>query len=275
MGVGSSPTRFRDGVFVVITGYIDESYSGESPPRMFGLTCTMAMGSEWPWIEMAWVKCLEEKNASLIAQGRKPISRYHSRDINNFRGDFADWDGQERRDFCERLMRVFHRHEWGYEGYLLNLRDMIELIPETDCDPIGVAYDVLLKFLMSEIGAIIEQLPKGKITLFHERCDYDGVLLDSFNSLIEDETFVSRHCFTTIAPMGWENCIPLQPADLIAYENFKEGFRQLPSPQQRERRKILVEMLSMETFVPHAKMFTRENIVDMKVIFDAAVARLR
>jgi hypothetical protein len=141
---GFNPTGVENGVFVLITGYIDESYSGETPPPMFSLTCTMAMGSEWPWIEMAWVKCLEKK-ASLIAQGRKPISRYHSKDINNFRLEFQDWDGTERKDFCERLMRVFHRHEWGYEGILLNLQEMVEVLPETKCDPIGVAYDVLLK----------------------------------------------------------------------------------------------------------------------------------
>ena len=126
-------------------------------------------------------------------------------------------------------MRVFSRHEWGYEGYLLNLQEMVEEIPETKFDPVGVAYDVLLKFLMSEIGKGIMELPQGKITLFHERCAYDGVLLDSFNTLINDPTFISRKCFTTIAPMGWEDCVPLQPADLIAYENFKEGFRQLPN----------------------------------------------
>ena len=29
---GFSPEGFDQGLFVVITGYIDESYSGESPP---------------------------------------------------------------------------------------------------------------------------------------------------------------------------------------------------------------------------------------------------
>ena len=241
---------------------------------MFSLTCTMAMGNEWPWIELAWLKCLEEKNASLLAQGGTPISRYHSVDINNFRGEFADWNGLERQAFCEKLMRIFSRHEWGYEGYLINLQEMVEELPEAKSDPIGVAYDVLLKFLMAEIGKGIMELPSGKITLFHERCDYDGVFLDSFNTLIDDPTFTSRTCFTTIAPMGWEDCVPLQPADLVAYENFKEGFRRLPSGKPRERRKILEKLLSMDSFVPHAKIFTRDNIIKMKPIFDTAIKKL-
>jgi hypothetical protein len=221
-------------------------------------------------------KCLEEKNASLSALGRTPISRYHSVDINNFRGEFADWDGPERQAFCEKLMKVFSRHEWGYEGYLINLQAMVEELPKTKCDPIGVAYDVLLKFLMAEIGkGILIELPNAKMTLFHERCAYDGILLASFNELINDSTFASRKCFTTIAPMGWENCVPLQPADLVAYENFKDGFRSLPNPKPRERRKILEELLSMDSFVPHAKMLTRENIAKLKPLFDAAVTKLK
>jgi hypothetical protein len=150
---------------------------------------------------------------------------------------------------------------------------MAEELPETKGDPIGVAYDVLLKFLMAEIGSGIVEIPNGKITLFHERCSYDGTLLASFNELIDDPTFSSRKYFTTIAPMGWEDCVPLQPADLVAYENFKEGFRQLPNPKPRQRRKILEKLLSMDTFAPRAKMLTRGNITEMKAIFDAAVRK--
>jgi hypothetical protein len=61
---------------VILRGYIDESYSGESPPKMLSLTCTFAHRAEWPWIEIAWQRCLDEKNATLKEQGRKPIRRY-------------------------------------------------------------------------------------------------------------------------------------------------------------------------------------------------------
>jgi hypothetical protein len=259
---------------VVLTGYIDESYSGESPPRMFSLTCTIAQGKEWPWIEMAWQKCLEEKNASLKAQGRILISRYHSVDINNFREEFADWDGPERQAFCEQLMKVFSRHEWGYEGYLINLQELVEELPETSSDPLSCAYHILLKFLMLEIGDGITKEELGcTITLFHERCAYNGVFSETFNELINDSTFAYKKCFTTIEPLGWEDCIPLQAADLIAYENFKEGYRQLPNEKPRERRKILEKLISLDSFAPHAKIVTRANLVKLKGIFDGAKKR--
>jgi len=257
-------------MFMMLEGYIDESYSRENPPQIFSLTCTIARGNEWAWIEMAWRKCLEEKNAALIEQGRTPISRYHSVDINNFREEFTDWDGPERKEFCEKLVKVFARHEIGYDGYLINLQTMAEVWPEAKEDLMGSAYHILLRFLMLDIGEGINlDLPDEKIVLFHDRCNYDGVLLDAFNRSVKDPTFRYAKYFTTIAPMGWEDCIPLQPADLVAYENFKEGYRHLDEAQ-RPRRKIFSELLSLDSFAPHLRFINRENIIKLKGIFDAA-----
>ena len=266
---------FERGVFAVFEGYIDESYSGENPARMFSLTCTIAHGPEWAWIEMAWRKVLCEKNAELVRKGRKPIPRYHSNDLNNFQKEFFDWDGPERQAFCEKLVRVFARHLIGYEGYLISLQELAEEWPDVAADPMEAAYWLLLRFIMLGIGeGMSAELPNEKITLFHDRCNYDGVLLNAFNTLIKDPTFQYKSCFTTIAPMGWEDCIPLQPADLIAYENFKEGYRRLPDVQKpKQRRKIFEELLSLDSFVPRLKLINRSNIVALKEIYDKAKAR--
>lgn len=258
-------------------GYIDESHSGEPIPSMFCLTCTMAAGSEWPWIEMAWQKCVDEKNASLRQQKRPLISRYHSRDINSYRGEFKDWTGLKRQEFCEKLMKVFSRHTWGYEGYLINLKDAVKEWPEIGSDPLPCAYDVLLKFMMVEIGkGLSTEAPDCTMTLFHERSRYDGVLQDSFNAMMNDPTFAYKDFFTTIAPKGWEHCVPLQPADLVAYENFKEGYRTLPvrpGEKTRNRRIIFSELISLDSFVPHLRQLTRENIIELKRITTAAKKR--
>lgn len=273
---GFNPAGFGSGIFMLFRGYIDESYSGEATPRMFGLTCTFTYGSEWSWIEMAWQNCLDEKNASLKQQGRKAISRYHSTDINGFRGEFQDWDGVERQAFCEKLVKVFARHEIGFEGYVVDVRDLVEFWPEIKDDPLEMAYDVLQTFLMLEIGAGFHlELPDSKVTLFHERCPHDGVFLQSFNRMMEDPTFAYRQHFTTIAPMGWEDCIPLQPADLMAYENFKEGLRQLPDEKPRDRRKILTEIISLKSVGAHLKHIDRPTMVKLKGIYDAAAERKR
>jgi hypothetical protein len=74
---------------------------------------------------------------------------------------------------------------------------------------------------------IAEKIPPDKryvddrIALIHDRSEYDAVLLEAFNHLKSDETLLNRERFTTITPVGWEDSVPLQPADMIAYSNFK------------------------------------------------------
>jgi len=97
--------------------------------------------------------------------------------------------------------------------------------------------------------------------LFHERSPYDARLLTTFNRVMADSTFSGREMFSTIAPLGWQDCIPLQAADLIAYENFKESERQLTG---RARRKSLAVLLDMAQFGGRARSFTDEGVAALR-----------
>lgn len=61
----------------------------------------------------------------------------------------------------------------------------------------------------------------------------------------------------------------------MAYENFKEGLRQLPDEKPRERRKILTEIISLSSVGVHIKRIDRPSIIKLKGIFDAAAERRR
>lgn len=260
---------------MTLCGYIDESYDAGPQPRTFALTCTIAPASEWLWIAWAWENCLSEKNDELRAQGRKLISRYHAADINNFRKEFKGWDGSERDAFHEKLLRkVFARHTWGYEGYAINLQELAQEWTQTACDPREFAYHILLQFLMFEIGrGVSKELSGWEVNLFHEHCAYDGTLRSSFERLLADPTFAYKGVFTTLEATRWQDCVPLQPADLIAYENFKEVHRNRPGPKMRNRRIIFQEVLSLDSFVPHLKSMSRTDIRKLRKIFQAAKHR--
>jgi hypothetical protein len=100
---------FHDWVFGVITtlGYIDESYEGVTVPDTFTLSCSLANGADWAFIETAWRWILAEKNNSPLAEGRKPLSRYHAVDCFNRKREFSDWEKEERDAFVRKLFGVF------------------------------------------------------------------------------------------------------------------------------------------------------------------------
>lgn len=214
---------------------------------------------------------MEEKNADLRCAGRPEITRYHASKINNYADDFEGWDDKERREFHETLMRkVFARHFMGYEGYAINLQELVELWPEAKHGALEFAYASLTKFLMIEIGkGMSREIPDWTIILFHDRCSYDAIYLSALNQLINDPGFKYRDCFASIAPVGWEQCIALQPADLIAYENMKEIYTSFET-KTRGRRKIFTRLLSLDCFIPHLKSMNRENILLMKDIYEDA-----
>jgi hypothetical protein len=71
--------------------------------------------------------------------------------------------------------------------------------------------------------------------------------------------------FTTIAPMGWEDCVPLQPADLIAYENFKIVER---NSKGKKRRISMERILDLDSFGGRGASLNREALKEIRSALD-------
>jgi hypothetical protein len=254
-----NPLGFERGTFMVLWGHIDESYQkhGEG---LFTLACIYTESSTWSWFELAWQNCLDKKNKELAAQGRRQITRYHASNCSCRYDEFKGWTTKEQIEFTQSLMNVFMQHPTHTIAYTINLQELAEEVPSPEPDVMGFAYGLLLKYLMLEIGQFIgrsQRYRDARVTLIHDRCDYDAVLLDNFNSMVNDPTFSYRSSFSTIASMGWQDCPLLQPADLIAYENLKEAERR---PAGRLRRKSLEALLDLDSFGAKARGLSRDNI---------------
>jgi hypothetical protein len=262
-------------IAAVLVGYMDESYDGSAIPKVFNLSCLVSSILGWIYFDWQWHKVLDEKNQELRSQGRKELSRFHAQDINNFAGDYKDWDGPERQSFCEKLTGVFHRNPVHIHGWDMPLDVLVEVIPEAKPNPIGLAYCVLLGELMAQMGETTLSLPDYKtdsFSLHHEHCKYDASLLDWFNLLLDDGKFKFRHRYTSITPERWEFCGPLQPADLIAYENFKEGMRfHVPDSKEAKRGRMrlsLEAIINLDSISGRSRGYSREMIQDLKQKLD-------
>jgi hypothetical protein len=159
-----------------------------------------------------------------VSEGRTPISRYHAAAASSRVGEFEGWTTQEVLEFFTKLLGVFRKHITNTIAYTLNLADFVSEFPNSADDPETPCSGLLLKYLMIEIGNnILGRETWQLVSIIHDRTKgYNQVLLDSFDSTVSDETFKYRDRFSSITPMSWEHCIPLQSADILAYENFKE-----------------------------------------------------
>jgi hypothetical protein len=257
---------------MILRGYFDESYD----KHVFTLCCSLSNPKGWGAIERSWKLCLNAKNKSLKRQGRLTISRYHSSHANARDHEFKGWSKEERDAFAVELMSTLTRGDaWiNSVSYSLPLQEFKQKF-EIEGDPLPYAYRECLKFIMLEMGIQVEDANRlhGPIkpisfVLFYERCDYNADYLHAFDKMMADSTFRFKHMFSKIAALGWEQCIALQAADMIAYESFKDALRKY---NQKNRRRSLEYLLQSKRFGGRAKQLLTDNLEEWRQILDASV----
>jgi hypothetical protein len=252
-------------IFVLVHGYIDESYNAD----VFTLSCLLGQLKKWTEMSSAWKKCLQRWNNKLVTENRKPLSRYHANDCSNLRKEFEGWSVDEQRQLTTDLLLIFKRHPVVNMSFSVNLRELYQLFPETQQQSqkarIGGVYRLMTKFLLYQIGA--EMGGRNRFVLVFDRGPYSSYMLEAYNLVLADKGFQHKDCFPSFVAMGWEDCIPLQPADLIAYENFKETDRHI---HPRRRRKTLELLLDLGSYGGRARYLDRGALIAMRDVLRAA-----
>jgi hypothetical protein len=251
----------------MLVGYIDESYSGEDEPETFGLNCVYSTYSAWFWIEAGWTKVIEAKNRQLEQEGRPTIDRYHSREISNFKNEFESWCDPERAEFTSYLLS--HGIDGNFiqsVGFTANLKEIAADWPRVKFEGVRrFGYHAMLRLIMVKLEVLIPQRfgPGARIILIHERCEFDGLLLDAFDHFLRARP-TANSLFKSITPMGWEGCVPLQVADFVAYEAMKETHRLRAGQKPRARRKSLSAFLEMDSVGAVCEEIPRNQILVWK-----------
>jgi hypothetical protein len=250
-------------VFVLFRGYIDESYDNKQ--NIFALSCLIARGKAWSEMERRWKLHITAKNKELSRAGRPTISRYHASDCSGRRGEYEGWSYEERDRFVLGLFSLFKQFPSHTVAYDIKLNEVCEVFPEWKDDRLKAGYYVSTVFLMHAIGVDFERFSDGKgysVTLFHDRTQYDSTILDAFNAQKKEKNLpYRRDCFTTIAPLGWEHCRALQPADLVAYECFKQAEARFAA---RNSRKSFEALRDMEAFGIHLLSFPKKALLKLR-----------
>ncbi len=141
----------------MLTGYIDESYTGENAPVTFGLTCVYSTWENWFWIANEWKKVIDAKNLQLVSEGRTKISRFHSKEISNFEDEFEGWTGDERSEFTNLLLfREISGNFVQSYGLTANLKQVAEDWPRVKFDGVRqFGYHIMLRMIMLKLETII------------------------------------------------------------------------------------------------------------------------
>ena len=218
---------------MVLTGYIDESANkGKS---IFTLSSILGEGNDWDRLVPEWDAMIALENERLTREGRQKIRRYHATECNARDNEFEGWTPDEQVALTTKILALLKRHALKSISFSIDLKALEAAIPGKDL--IGSAYEIATLFLVYNLGVWLDDKkarPDTRLTLIHDRCDYDVEILARFNELKSDPGFKQSYFFTTCAPMGWEDCTPLQTADLFAYENMKDAEGRLENRKMRK-----------------------------------------
>jgi hypothetical protein len=253
---------------MILEGYVDESLDGE----WFTLAAIFTTGLRWQWLTVDWDRCITRWSKRMVASGRKPLRRYHGTDCAGRNEDFEGWTKTEVEEFLRELRTLIDEMD-GTHIVSLSLKtgelaEVFEL--KTDKAVKRACYEVLLQYIMLQMGSDIDSRNPGyervRVPLFHDHTkDYDSVMNRAFFSMMEDPNFRYKQYFTTISPMTWQHCIPLQPADMVAFESRKQVIRHTEgSPLGGEIKRLL----DLPTFGGGGRYFRKDNLVHLKKLLD-------
>jgi hypothetical protein len=207
-------------VFALFSAYMDESHDNN---RVMCIGGWLAPDRLWEKIEDRWGKRVEHERRISIKKGFPPPSRFHAANCSSLKKEFdraKGWDVGRQIRFAKVLIGIIGKERLvGYvvgsslQGYDAHYRSLKAAQRDV--------YGICMYHCLLLIGQDMElSWPSERVTIFHDHGDFNGAAQSAYTAA-KAKDFPYRDFFVTMAPRSWEDCIALQPADLIAYEGFK------------------------------------------------------
>lgn len=210
---------------MMLTGYMDETgHSRDERQRFVGVAGLVAPAESWEAFDRKWKETL----------GVFKIPYFHMKDFANRRRYFEGWSELKRQKLLGKLLRIIATTHPFPVGAIVSLDDYRSFSAE-DRELMGDPYHFCL------MGCVY--LPAWRTEnastavrvaiVFGEQSEFKnmaGLLLDDFK---QNNAAAKR--FDPPAFEDMKTVVPLQAADIVAYELYKEFERRRYRPQVKQR----------------------------------------
>jgi hypothetical protein len=205
--------------FCVLTAYFDESYN----KRTFCVGGWLCPDDEWTKIVNRWMLRIRHENQISRKQNLRAVTRFHASDCATFGGEFRGWDQARQVGLMKKLTEIIRRSKPIGIATSAQLGDFVSGYPGHEQQRHRGCYFFAMMACLLMLGDLMsEQFQKERVTIIYDRGNIsEWAAQKAFSSMKNDLRYEPRKYFVTIAPMGWEDCAPLQVADLLAYEGYK------------------------------------------------------
>jgi hypothetical protein len=241
--------------------YADESYNN----RTFNFGGWLGEESEWNRLESQWRKRIEHEKRK---HGK--LARYHASDCASLLQDYQGWSVAEQIQHTQKFQAIIARRNLIAICSGVDLAALPRVFTGDAEDPLRGAYDLTVRHLMMMIRASVKRGQGHRVTIIHDQTTgYNGVISDAFYRFLEEAGDRYKELFVTIAPMKWQDCVPLQPADMIAFDTFKllDGTVHSSARMRRSLQALLGKAAHIE-----GRYFSEELMLRLKRMHDRRIA---
>lgn len=226
------------------SAYLDESGGLDRP--VITVAAVVANAKQWTRLERKW--------QGILRRERVPVFRMSL--FENRRGVFEGWPENRRFSFIYDLAQIIIEHvAFGTANSVGSDDYQAVMVPAMIAgdDPKTDVYTLLLQCSLEEIVRFLHIPPTERISCVFEHSDSrrGAALADSYARLLSLRARW-RGIFgpkIEFAAKTAPNAIPLQVADLLAYEGYKHVTNQYVLGGRRPPRRLLKRLLETQRFV--------------------------
>jgi hypothetical protein len=201
-----------------LRAYMDESGTHGGPVVVVGGYLTNA--TEWEKFEAAWLPVLE----------REHIKRFHAADCMAQEREFDGWSWQRSDTVYKELISIINDHNLFATAIAIVTEDFRRLISPEERAQSGDEYHIAMQKCFGEFARLIKQgtSPDELIAYVFERQDeFAAWALKIFQDTLKRENGEQRFRLGSMAYGDGMKSVPLQAADIIVYEAYREMDRQI------------------------------------------------
>lgn len=205
--------------------YLDESgHSADPTARVVAVAGGLASLEAWERFEPEWKRALFDFG----------IRALHMKDFAHFRGEFEGYDEQRRRSLLSRLLPSIMDHLELAIGAAVPMEHYrLSLSPEEQARRIDPYFGCLRECVKHAVNHMHGLSAEEKVELVvADHPEFRAPALELYG-VLKDGPWGPR--LGSIAFASPSDVVPLQAADLVAYELFQELRSQIDEPERQVR----------------------------------------
>jgi hypothetical protein len=157
---------------------------------------------------------------------RVGVSRYHAANVNARSGEFEGWEKEKQIVYSKNLLQILRDQKTDIHAVSCAMwaSDYYRIISDEGRRKLGSPYVACFKNCVATIAREMELRgfqPEDKFEVVLDRSAYEGEAVEVFYKMKDERKWAYHHRLATCAPGSWEDFVPLECADLIAYETFR------------------------------------------------------